>query len=388
MALTRRAIFNPDLVRTDPDPKRHDESTFDFYNRCSEPVMSGVRARLEEWFAEYPSGDARQDLLGKFRDGDDRQWYSADWELYVYASLRRQGFEVAPNPRLPHTSRRLDFLATKGGDRVYIECAVVTHSDEKAAEKRGVGALEAAIDASGIQDYWLDLDFDVRGSGAISPGPFVAGLKNWIAGLDIDEMQGLVTQGRDALPSYDWSEGGWIARVWAIPRSPELRNRSDIRPLGIFPGEFDIGKLWLALRGKLETKADAYGELDAPYLIAVSAPEGWPGSDHPLWAAYGHDPFTAAWRREGFFLRPDSPEHRGVSGVVMSTALQVHSHARLAPTLYENPHAGRMAPASLGWRRVRPAATRLLVVPGRDPAELFGVGTTWPGVPWATEDAG
>lgn len=291
MALTRRAIFDPDRLRQDPDPKGHDESTFGFYDRCAEPVIDAIRSKLEEWFADYPSGAARQDLLGKFRDGDDRQWYSAAWELYVHASLRSQGFDVQPNPTLAHTARRLDFLASKDGAGLFVECAVVTHSDVRAVERRGAGLLEAAIDASGIQDYWLDLQFDTRGSKPIAPERFVTGLRDWVATQNVDTLAAIAAEGRpDLLPSYDWMEDGWIAHVRAIPRSPELRGRADIRPLGILPAEFDDGSLWLALRSKLETKAEAYGRLSEPYVIAVNAPEGWPATDHPLWAAFGPHP--------------------------------------------------------------------------------------------------
>ena len=91
--------------------------------------------------------------------------------------------------------------------------------------------------------------------------------------LEILPRRTISHRGHTWLPSYNWIDGGWVARVWAIPRSPELRGREDIRPLGILPAETEERPVWLALRAKLETKAVAYGDLEAPYVIAINAPD-------------------------------------------------------------------------------------------------------------------
>lgn len=377
-----KAIFDQQRVRTDPSPSRHDEPTFEFYDRCANPVIGSVRDKLEEWFAHYPPGHDRQDLLGKFRDLDRRQFSSAAWELYIHESLRRQGFAVKPNPPLAGTTRRLDFLATKGSDRVYVECAVVTHSDDAAVRRGGVAALEAAIDASDVPDYWLDLEIDRHGTEPIPPDRFVAGLRDWIAVQDIDTLAAVAHRGPDGLPSYDWSEGGWLVNVWAIPRSPELRGREDIRPLGIMPGEESEKAPWVAMRAKAELKAEAYGVLDAPYVMAINAPDAWPRDMEALWGVYGPHAFEDGWQRDGFLFRPDGPTYPGVSGVLGSVALQPHSFARQWPTLYENPDATLVVPESVQWARVRVRDGRPEVMSGVEPPALFDVTGDWPGVPW------
>ncbi len=382
MALSARAIFDPVRNRIDESPSHHDEPPFDFYNRCTNVVIGSVRDALEDWFSRYPPGRDRQDLLGKFRDGDRRQFASAAWELYIHESLRRQGFDVKPNPPLAYTTRRIDFLASKGAERVYVECAIVTHSDDDAKRISGIGALEAAIDHSDILDYWLDLEFDRRGQGPIPPDRFVTGLRRWVASQDIEALAAIAHRGPTWLPSYDWLEDGWIAHVWAIPRSPELRGRPDIRPLGIMPADTEEKSVWLALRAKLETKAEAYGELDAPYVIAVNAPDAWPRDLHAAWAVYGPYAFDARWERTGFLMRVGGPTYPGVSGVLASVALQPHTFPRQWPTLYENPAADSRPPDSLAWSRMRVVDGSPMAVPGIDPADLFGVSRDWPGVPW------
>lgn len=382
MSLSSRAIFDPSRPRIDSAPRRYDETSFDFYDRCSEPVISAVRDKLEEWFAAFPAGHARRDLLGRLRDGDSRQFHSAVWELYIHESLRRQQFRVAPNPKLTHTTRRVDFLATRGDERVYVECTVVSHSDTDAKERSAIGRLEAAIDASGITDYWLDLDFGQRGRAPINPEPFVTALREWIGTLDRDHVESTVHQGRNSLPHFEWREGDWITQVWAIPRGPDLRGRTDVRPLGILPGEDLDGELWLAARAKLELKAEAYGNLNAPYIIALDAPEAWPDEEQLAWAVLGPGAFTTWWQRDGFLLRPGGPSYEGVSGVLMGITIQPHSFPRQVPTLYENPDARRPVPDSVNWNRVRVRDGSPLHVSGRPVHEAFEVDEGWPGVPW------
>lgn len=366
----------------DASPARHDEPTFDFYDRCSNSVIGSVRDNLEVWFSRYPSGRDRRDLLGRLRVGDRRQWGSAVWELYVHEALRRFGFDITPHPHLPTTTRHIDFLATRGEERVFVECAIVTHSDEAAARRGGVAALEAAIDKSGILDYWLDLQFERIGPTSIPPQPFVDALRAWVAAQDIEALDAVARQGILGLPSFDWDQDGWLARVWAIPRTAELRGREDLRPLGIMAGEDDEKSVWWALRAAMESKALAYGELDAPYVIAVNAPDAWPSDGEALRAAFGAHAFTGAWEREGFLLREDGPAYPGVSGVLIGVSVQPHSFPQCWPTLYENPLAERPVPESLRWARVRVASESPLRLLGIDPPALFEVAPDWPGVPW------
>lgn len=375
-------IFDQDLDRSNPDPSDHDERTFDFYNRCSNGVISSIRENLETWFARYPEGRTRNDLRGRLRSGDRRQWNSAFWELYVHEALRRFGYELEPHPALDGVTSRLDFLATRGDERLYVECVTLGHSAEAAARRSGVAALEAALDRSGLYDYWLELDIDEYGAPPIPHGRFVRRLRAWEAAQDIEMLARLAPYGTSALPAFRWDRDGWRVAVRAIPREPRLRGRTDLRPLGILSADEDDTPPWQAIRDLLNEKASRYGKLDAPYVIALDAPDVWPQSREALWAAFGPYAFTAAWDRDGFMLRRDGHGKPYVSGVLIGTAIQPHSISTCSPTLYENPAAEHRLPESLRWERVRPQGDEPRHVPGIEPSDLFGMPADWPGVPW------
>ncbi len=383
MALSDLAIFDPDRVRSDPDQSDHDERTFDFYDRCSNKVIGLVRDRLEFWFARYPEGRDRNDLLGRFRSGDRRHWNSAFWELYVHEALRRFGFDVVPHPALNDVPTHIDFLATRGMERVFVECVTLGHADDDVARRNGVAALQAALDKSGLHDYWLDLEIDSYGPTPIPHGRFRRALVAWVGAQDIDVLAALVPRGLFAIPAFEWHRNGWRIQVRAIPREPSLRGRTDMRPLGIMPAD-DEGDTptWAAMRDLLRDKASKYGKLDAPFLIALDAPDVWPNHREATWAVYGPRPFTEAWERDGFLLRQDGRSYPRVSGVLVGTAIQPHSFPRCWPTLHENPAAERRLPQALRWTRIRAGREESVDVPGIDPPELFGVAPDWPGTPW------
>lgn len=382
MTHSHPTLYDPARIRTDPTPARHDEPTATFYDRCSNPVIGLVRDNLNRWYGEYRAPKRyRHDLRGKLLDTDRRQWNSGAWELYVHAALLRMGLGPQPG-RVPGSNRSIDFLTTVG-EPVFIECAVLGHADPEHARRAGVGSMYAAVDRINVYGYWLDVQVDRVGQGELAVRELVESLRAWLVAQDIEVLGSLARRGLSGLPSFDWVERDWLVRIWAIPRSPELRGREDLRPIGIMSADDgEDGPLWQDLLGRMEAKADIYGELGAPYVIAVNAPDAWPDHREAEWAVLGPHPFTEAWQRSGFFLRDDGTTHSNVSGVLVATALQPHSFTRQNATLYENPAAARSVPRSLRWRRVRVVDGRREEEPGVEPADLFGLPAEWPGIPW------
>jgi hypothetical protein len=384
MALTTDAIFDAELTRTDRDPQRSDESTFAFYNRCSDPVIGLVRDQLEDWFSRYPPGRDRNSVLGQLRSGDRISWNSACWELYVHESVRRFGFAAEPHPSVEGVSSHIDFLATRGDQSVYIECVTPGLPPEEVARRNGIAQLEASLNRSGLLDHWLFLDIEACGPKPVPYGRFVRALKAWVSQRETEEGADGPAVGSSQRPEFRWEREGWRVSVGVGARGPRFRGCSDVRPLaGMTALDGDLGRekaTWVVLRELLEEKASGYGRLGAPYLIAMNASDIWPDSEEAEWSVLGPYPFTPQWEHAGFFLGAGGPARPGVSGVLLGTAVQLHNAARRGPTLYENPYARYPVPESLAWPRVRLSTKR---IPGVSPSELFGLPEGWPGTPFA-----
>jgi hypothetical protein len=290
------------------------------------------------------------------------------------------GLAPQPHPKLPNSARKIDFMTT-AGDPVYVECVTVGHSDASAGRRSRTASVEAAIDEVGIYDYWLDLGVERVGAQSLATAPLVDAVRSWLLSLDVDEV---AASGRSPLlsPSFTWEHSGWELSIEVIARSPELRGNGTMRPLAITAEEGPEKPLWLAIRGQLELKCDAYGDLDAPYVIAVNAPDAFENDPGLLSGVYGLDAFKQDWRRDGFFLRTDGIDHSNVSGALLASALQPATFTRQVPALYENPAAKRSVPSDVLWHRVRVRSDRMEEAPGIHPTALFGLPSDWPGKPW------
>jgi hypothetical protein len=378
MAFTQDAIFDRERLRSDPHPAEHDEPTFDFYNRCANEVIGSVRELLDEWFLHYPRGRDRNDLLGRLRSSNRQAWNAGFWELYVHESLRRFGFKVTVHPERSDVARRVDYLAERGSDRVFVECVCFGLPDADVRRRNGIAKLESALDKSGITDYWLALDIDSYGPLPVPPGQLVRGLRRW---LDDQDLSAIESMPPGHLPAYRWDRDGWRIRITPIARGPDARGRADFRPLGVMSPEDDERVVWMAIRDLLADKASGYGDLEAPYVIALNAPDVWPDAREAEWAVVGPQPFTESWERHGFLLNR-SAEREHVAAVAIGTAVQAHTVARRQPTLYCNPAASLPVTEALRWPRVSLAELSIERTQGVDPAVLFGLTSDWPGDPW------
>lgn len=77
------------LERTDEEPSRHAESTFQFLNRCKSAAVDKVRNEIERWCSRYPAAD-RDELESRLRD----DFQSPFFELLLHELFTRQGFSV------------------------------------------------------------------------------------------------------------------------------------------------------------------------------------------------------------------------------------------------------------------------------------------------------
>src|SRR5215217_7297640 len=98
-------------------------------NQPDDPRLTRVRVALERWLAHYPT-DERSELRARLDHGE--KWNAAFWELLLHELYRSAGFSLDPHPPIPATSRRPDFLVSRGGTAFLLEARTVTAvTDEK-----------------------------------------------------------------------------------------------------------------------------------------------------------------------------------------------------------------------------------------------------------------
>lgn len=397
MGANREPLFD-DVDRTDPTPSTHQESTFSFLNRIAGDYWEHPRSLMQEWLGHIANDTDYNELRQRFRSRDDEQFRSAFLELYLHESLVRAGYVVTIHPAVEGTTARPDFLAERGSDRLFIE-AIAPGSNpaaKAAAQRRAV--LFDTVNRLDDPNFLLWLDDLVEGTEPPAAAKLRADLRRWLAELDPDEPWDA-----DSAPSRQWQHGDWSVRFKAIPLKPEARGRqANGRAIGVYG---HTGVNWIddapAIRKALTTKHHEYGDLNAPFVIAVGTyihdRDRW----HTANAMYGHlavelseDPGGEVTTREirrpdGYFGVPPAWQHRNVSGVLVVNQLMPYYLQRAEVTLWLHPNPVRALPDDIGL----PAdllgldAGRLAETPPASIAgDFFGLPDPWPpGDPWPDE---
>ena len=171
--------------RTDPSPKRHSESAYQFVDRSARPKVSAVRALFESWFGAYPKAQ-QAELQGRCV----ADFYAAFFELFLYSYFKNGGYEVTPHPQVADSTRKPDYLVEKDGCRFYLEAIIARDlSDEEAAKGRVKNLLLDAINDTPSPNFFLHLrEFTIVPGKQPSSRRIRAFLKRELATIDPDSV--------------------------------------------------------------------------------------------------------------------------------------------------------------------------------------------------------
>lgn len=387
--MRRVKIFSM-LTRTDPSPASHGDGHFQFLDRVSGPYWDQVRDLIEDWFSRLCS-EAQADVRGRLRSKDDRQFKGAMFELYLHECLFRMGYSVTCHPELEGTSRRPDFLAEKDGRSIYVEARSASSSDVAVGKSARVNTVYESLDRLDSPNFFLWIDVAKQGDDPLRARPLRGRLEKWLAGLNPDEHS-LEGKGREDLPAFSHEGAGWKIEFRAIPKSPDVRGREGVRPLGIFGG----GEAqWVqddeAIHDALMDKGSVYGSLGAPFVVAVES-SSVTLDDHDVFnALYGTEVIefrtfadgrqaTVATRKpDGYWYRGDHWDHRGVSAVLVVKNLHPAFVGKQQHTIWEHPDPEATVDPFPIWRRsLVEGGGMTFVEPERSQAEWFNLGDPWP----------
>lgn len=384
--------------RTDRRPSGQSEVHWRFLDRVAGPYWDQVRTLLNDWFEHLSDAEARAGIRGRMRGKEDSEFNSALAELYVHEMLLRAGYSVIYEPAVTGSARRPDFLAIRGDERMYVEVTSRQIWAKSGGDVKREAALYDAIDAMNSDNFTLSFEVERRGPRSPSPRAIIRALTNWLAKLDPDEvLPAISVQGFRAMPELTFDRDGWVIVFGAIPIPKEHRSRNnDRRTIGISGGGGGGVNDADVIRDALADKTHAYGEMDAPYVVALALDHI--RSDEVETALYGgksvriqSDEVEDGWRTipgrdsRGYWSSGETSRRSHVSGMLVLPGGLPYKVAEGAPTLWINPHAMRPAAALDVWAQVEVAdhglATAEASIP---PWVFFGLSREWPlGEPWA-----
>lgn len=345
------------IERTDPSPKLSIESDFQFLNRSSRIEMDRARELLEALIFVYPEPE---DLVGRFRSGNNAHFRSAEFELLLFGALKNQGFELQPHPAPPNGTRgRPDFLVTSpSGDSFYLEAVLAS---EHSADQTYHPLVATTLDVFTTNAH-KNFSLMVKTAGIPTTQPsrkrLLRATVRWLDSLDPDDVQRRIDQaGYDASPTMDWSHEAFTVSLTAMPLREERRGKAS-RLLAVQFGQAGWVDSWSAIRDAIRFKGSKYGLLDKPLVIAVNFAGRHLDRMDEMQALFGQDQVTFAVddpeieprhtrAPNGAWFGAGGPVFTRVSGAWLFDNLCVYNIPSRNPTLYLHPWARQPVPKDL-----------------------------------------
>lgn len=406
-------IFD-DVDRVETDPKLYNEPMFRFLNRSALPEAARIRETMESWFLRFPE-DGRSDVRSRLRAHDDVPHAGAFLELLIHELFVRLGCNVSLHPETPSGGkRRPDFLVTApDGSHLYVEATLATgDTRETLAARARLHELFDTLDRMQTAELALHLSISGTATEPISGKAFKAWLKPRLEAQNVDELRASFEQGNP--PRWTWEQAGIQFEVTPIPRrSQNAQQGGRMRAIGSRMS-LSYSPAEDAIREALLEKASAYGDLEAPYVIAVNAIGVTGAHMHAdrlevASALFGTETFPVNMKPDGspsglsFQRKPNgawvdwkaanNARHVGVSGMLLFHNLDSWSASRAPVRLYHHPWATRPAPEILSElpsarlleaaRRFHPAffpEDALADTAGAELGALLGLPPAWPEV--------
>ena len=343
MTAERAPIFD-DLERTDGTASGHGESIFGFLNRVAGEYWTHPRQLMQTWADRFDPPDYN-DLRQRFRSHDDEQFRSAFLELYLHECLVRAGYRVSVHPGLPATTRRPDFYAERSDSTFYLEAIAPGTSPEEKAAARRRAVLFDTVDRIRDANFLLWLTELREGPRPPASARLREDLRRWLSRLNPDDLTDL-----ENAPEHHWERDGWAATFKPIPRRPDARGRRPKSSIGVY-GHTRVSIIDDApgIRNALAAKHHAYGDLGAPFVVAVGTyifdSDRW----HSANALYGQEAVqlgetsegemvTRSVRQpDGYFGVPGNWQHQNVSGMLLINQLMPYYFHRAEATLWRHP---------------------------------------------------
>lgn len=322
--------------RTDLKPASHLDDDYDFYDRSAQPMFAKIRNILNKWFDDYPQED-QLSLKTDFK----HDFQATFFELFVHELFKKQGFKLKPHPSVEGTTRKPDFLVTGEADEFYIE---VKHASDLSelddSNKKRKALLYDEINKIESPNFFLHIrELTIKTNQQPSAKKVIQAIYNELLIHNPDKVTALVNEfGLDQTPRINFEDEKIDIEISLIPKSPILRDKNGIRPIGMYPGETSWGGADDAIKKAIENKAGRYGNLNLPYLLCInSTSRKWTDTEDVINALFGSLQITIntnpnsnkeKWSRayDGVFLNTHGPRFTRVSGILITNVYPSNLH--------------------------------------------------------------
>lgn len=359
------------------------ESWYEFLDRSSLEPCIRIRSLINELVDEYPASD-KADVIGRLKSSDESDFRSALFEIVLYRFLCSFSDEVAVHPPLENGFKPDFGMLFDDGSKIYVEAVLA--SERNGLTPSGQRLIETTLDSLNAHAHHSFL-LAIESSGEPSAQPSAKDLKSrihsWLDSLNPD------AENADEELRSMFDIEGWSLRCRAIPLKPEQRGSSP--RLLLSKGN---GAKWVnrsdSIRDAIVSKANKYGKLDAPLIVAVNCNCFTLDEHEELNALFGvlrfnftqNRPDLRAWlsrASDGAWNGRNGPRYKGVSAAWIFRDLHIYSLSIAEYVLYINPWSRHCLPSSLlELSNYRIDGENGRLYPGLSTKSMLGLGDDWP----------
>jgi hypothetical protein len=253
--------------RSDLTARSYNEPLYEFLNRSGEPLTADVRRLMTRWLGHVPSMH-RADLRRRLQGKEETEFESAFWELYLHEAYQRSCYRLTVHPPIAGTTRHPDFLVEGNDARFYVEAVRACAPSSAIGGDKRLEDAQRVLASIGADRHVLDMATYAIGSQPLRVRTLRRDLREWLTSLDQNADRSRAGSPSRTLHRRSWSqEDGWRLEFTA----QQLRPEDEGRGLPLIRAHMKMG--WghdsARILGVLDDKANKYGALDAPLVIAV-----------------------------------------------------------------------------------------------------------------------
>jgi hypothetical protein len=378
--------------RPDNGPAPYRRNAYDLLDLAHRPYATEVRRELDDWFSRLPPRAAAQ-ISKRFRSPVEVVHRGAFFELYLHELGLRLGAEVDIDVGNDDADyRRPDLLFSIENQETFVEATALAGDDvHDAATQRHLDTIHDAVNAVDASAFFVEIDIEQHGSSTPSGRKITSRLQRMLDGLDPDVLLARPDH-EDNPPRITVTVGDWRVGLAAYPLGPKHRDYEHHRVVGSrVYGMGEIDDL-TPLRRKIRNKANHYGQLGKPFVLAL-LPLGTFVEDrdinHALLGPMGYHYDTklrqlvGERQRDGAWMGPKGPINTRLSAVLTLVNLSPTSICAVQPTLWTNPWAAHPVTDLGPWRRIEcHESGRTIEHPAiGTAAATLGLPERWPQVP-------
>jgi len=307
----------------------------------NDPPRVAARQEFLSWLTEVP--EPHQSVWGgRLKSDLDHPHFSVRLELYLHHYFKSNDWGIEIEPEMRGSSNKPEFWVTRGEDRILVEAKAVLDEKSTAQETQRLRQLANNLTNKLSRDVIIEPLSNLPPS--LPTSKIRARIKRHIIS-QADEI--LEFDLRDEHLNTPYS-----LKVVILPKSPDSTEAGGVG--GMVSGAYmlAIGK---RIRDALERKAGKYGDIDAPFLIAIYGKGEFPvqtrdeldalfGDRVWLVPQKGMGAVTESRKPNGFFtsVRDGVHRHEQVSAVLFYRFKWLENNHVHQIHIYHNPFAQRL----------------------------------------------